>query len=279
MTTQLSDLPDYASPPLAEVVLSIQFEPLSEMRAAHLGWLWREFADRYPHIEEHPALPPTFETFAGAGQAALQVQFQLTASPPVPRIWLLSEGGNRLLQVQQDRFIHNWRKVGEGDAYPRYEKIRKVFEEELGVFTGFLKQAQLGEVFPNQCEVAYLNFIEPGDCWSEPGEIEKVLTVWAAKNQRSLPSNPEEVRVALKYLIEGIDGKPVGRLHVSLDPARRPADNAYSLRLNLIARGRPLRDGVEGALDFCDLGRERIVRAFADLTSDCLQKLWGKINA
>lgn len=47
------DLPDFAKPPVAEVVLSLQFGALSSLTTAHVGLLWRKYRDLFPLIEEH----------------------------------------------------------------------------------------------------------------------------------------------------------------------------------------------------------------------------------
>jgi len=41
-------------------------------------------------------------------------------------------------------------------------------------------------------------------------------------------------------------------------------------------RGRPLGEGVEGILKFMDFGREKIVRAFSDITTEKMHVLWGR---
>ena len=53
------DLPDFRKPPLAETVLSLQFEPVAELTTAHVGLLWARFRKQFPMIEEHPPLPPS----------------------------------------------------------------------------------------------------------------------------------------------------------------------------------------------------------------------------
>jgi hypothetical protein len=42
--------------------------------------------------------------------------------PPIPRLSFANEQGNEMIQVQNDRFIKNWRKEGDGEQYPHYEK-------------------------------------------------------------------------------------------------------------------------------------------------------------
>ena len=36
-------LPDFENPPVAEVVLSAQFEPLEHFQVPHIGLLWQEY--------------------------------------------------------------------------------------------------------------------------------------------------------------------------------------------------------------------------------------------
>ena len=58
--------------------------------------------------------------------------------------------GSKLIQIQKDRFIHNWRKVGEGDKYPRYEPIRDTFRFELEAFRTVLAREQFGHLLIKQ---------------------------------------------------------------------------------------------------------------------------------
>jgi hypothetical protein len=58
-----TDLADYTSPPVTEVVLGVQFNSIERFLSPHLGLVWERFKPNFPNVEEHPALPPTFETF------------------------------------------------------------------------------------------------------------------------------------------------------------------------------------------------------------------------
>ena len=55
-------------------------------------------------------------------------QFEVLAAPPTPRVFFINTRRTELLQVQRDRFIHNWRKIGDGDQYPRFERMLETFE-------------------------------------------------------------------------------------------------------------------------------------------------------
>ena len=183
-----------------------------------------------------------------------------------------------LIQVQSNRFIHNWRK-GEGvEPYPHYEPIREKFRGEVAVLERFLKDEELGALALNQCEVTYINHIEPSEVWHYHGELEKVFAMWSGlKNAAFLP-NPEDAGLQVRFPITNDTGKLVGRLNVIIQPAWKKTDNSPILAMNLTARGTPLADNVDGAFAFLDLGREWIVKAFADLTTAGMQRAWERIN-
>ncbi len=124
-------LPDFSNPPVIEVALSVQFEPIAALRTPQIGLLWEEFRPRFQKTEEYPPLNAVIEKFGLPEAHKSDIQVQMLPSPPVPRVWFLNETGTELVQVQQDRFVHNWRKVGTGDVYPRYERVREVFRNEL----------------------------------------------------------------------------------------------------------------------------------------------------
>src|SRR5437660_12140151 len=94
------DLPDFRKPPLAETVLSLQFEPIGGLTTGHMGLLWQRFRDQLPFIEEHPPLPPIVEKFGPPPPS--QVEVTLEEKFPAPRVWLLNEEKTELIQVQGD---------------------------------------------------------------------------------------------------------------------------------------------------------------------------------
>src|SRR4051794_5656712 len=102
-------LPDFRKPPLNEVVLGIQFNPVPGYSQIYAGEVWGLFRARFPQVQEMPALPPNFETF-GIPQGP-QIGFNVLAGASHDRFWFLSPAGEQLIQFQMDRLLHNWRKV------------------------------------------------------------------------------------------------------------------------------------------------------------------------
>lgn len=275
-------LPNFDRPPVNEVVLSVQFEPLGPLLAYHLGEFWQSIRNKYPKAEVHPPIDSTFERLGPPIFRPTGVQIEFAQVPLASRLWLLNEAGTELMQIQQDRFVHNWRKVLGDEAYPRYEHVRDRFRDELAAFADFAASRDFGELRPNQCEVTYINHIECATEARAHGDPAEVLRVLSRDQTFEALPKPESSQFAAKYLIETDDvvgQKTVGRLHVDFMPVFTVKENRPIFVLNLMARGVPLGAGIEGAMRFLDLGRESIVRGFADITTSEMHRIWGRKDA
>ena len=270
-------LPDFSAPPVTEVALSVQFDALSALRTPQLGMLWQEFRKEFPETEEHPPLDPVIERFGVRPTRRRSVHIEPLECPPTPRCWFLKRDRSELIQVQQDRFVRNWREVGDESSYPRYEKhLRPTFESDLKRFQEFVQREELGELRPNQCEVTYVNQIVAGKGWQEHGELDKVITVFQRAFSDSFLSIPEDAALRLRFLIRDQAENPIGRLHIAINPGFRSEDNQPLFNMSLTARGAPCGDGIDGVLRFMDIGREWVVRGFASMTTQEMHKLWGR---
>jgi hypothetical protein len=69
-------LPDFDAPPLIEVALSLQFQPIMRFGFVDLGPLSDQFRPHFERIEYHPPLAPMFETF-GLRQGMAQLHINL----------------------------------------------------------------------------------------------------------------------------------------------------------------------------------------------------------
>lgn len=277
MNSRPIDLPDYRKPPISEVVLSLQFKAVEDLRTPLIGLLWDRFRERLPEIEEHPPLPHIIERFGAPTPPKINVLVE--QKPPVPRVWFLTSEKTELIQVQQDRFIHNWRKISGKEPYPHYPAICQKFREEVAELGRFLTKEKLGPIDINQCEITYVNQIEAGQLWKSHGDISAILRYWKDLERGGFLPQAEDVALRVRYIIPDDSGKPIGRLHLVVQPAWKSADNMPVLTMNLTARGKPLTDDVEGAFAFFDLGRRWIVKGFADLTTEKIQReAWERIQ-
>ncbi len=161
------DLADFLDPPLNEVVVGVQFEPIQNFSAVKLGEVYGLYSAEFPTVEEHPPLEPRIETFGGL-RGSPQVSVAIGPPPIRPRLWFASEDDDHLLQVQEDRLMLNWRKRSSGGTYPHFEGVLKKFESSLSKLgTYFSKNGETLKI--NQAEVTYVNIL-PVDEFSEIGD-------------------------------------------------------------------------------------------------------------
>jgi len=267
-------LPNFDNPPVTEVALSLQFDPLPGLQIHHFGLLWERYRDRFPKVESHPPIDRAIEVFQREPLMQPAVSFELLNQLMTPRVWFVSESGAELVQIQRDRFIVNWRRVNAGDKYPHYEHIREMMEQQFSLFAAFVTEHKLGDFAFNQCEVTYINQIDTCRVWDRHAQVGHVLNVLAPEfKEENLPS-PELFRFSAQYLMGPSDG-PTGRLHLLFQPAFRVSDKKPTFAMNLTARGKPQGDGFAGALKFLDEGRSNIVRGFRSLTTPEMHKEWG----
>ena len=261
-------LPDFGAPPLTEVALSIQFQPIAGFGYVDIGLLWQRFRDRFPQVEYHPPLAPGFETFGLqlAASSAFQLNFGL------PRTWFIDPAGAEVVQIQSDRFVRNWRKAGADDNYPRFEHIRLRFAEEFKEFGDFLADRGLGAIVPNQCELTYVNSIPTSNGTGD--DMPKVFKALASSSSAVLGS-PEDFSFTARYVVTSGSGEPVGRIIAQASPAL-DANSRVIINFMLVGRGSPTSPDLTGALEFMDVARERIVCGFAELTTDEMHRVWKR---
>lgn len=268
---------EFKTPPVVEVALGVQFTPLAQFRAAHLGVLWSRFRKDFPRLQDQPALPRVVESFEKPVPPAPALVLEEASF--VPRSWFIDSEGTHLIQVQQDRFVHNWRKTAKGGDYPSYGRLRSAFERHLRTFEAFLAEERLGDFKPDQCELTYVDHIESGEGWSHFGEMHRVLRVWKECKRSGFDLSPETVKIEIAYVFQDENRSPAGRLHVAAVPAYRASDKKPIFILQTVGRGRPLGPGVEGTLRFLDLAHTWAVRSFVALTTDEMHRQWGGGNA
>lgn len=262
---------EFEKPPVVEVAIGVQFAPLTSVKSAHMGLLWSRFRNEFPKTEDQMTLSRAFEKFDKPEPP--EILFE--PATVTPRCWMLTEDGSSLLQVQQDRLVRNWRKVGPNTGYPRYAALRESFRVSVEEFQKFLAEEKLGTLKPDLCELTYIDNIEKGGIWEQFGQIDRVVTAWKNPTSEEFVLFPEAVDLKVRYILPDVDGKPVGRLHLNLDPVYRSSDRMAMLRLQTIARGTPMGEGLEGVLNFLDIAHEATGAAFLALTSKEIQRSWS----
>jgi len=273
-------LPSFRNPPVTEVVVGVAFKPIDGLSVPRIGQLWSEkFAEHFTRAEDQPPYEPPIERFEDSLPTELFGLQLVSGAFPRPRVWFLNQAGDELVQIQRNYFACNWRKVHPDAQYGRWASRRDTFKRWFAALQSFLTEHSLGEILPTQCEVTYVNHIEPGDGWSSHGEAAAILRVVATPpyDDEDFHGLVEHVQLAEQFRLEK-DGEPFGRLHMAFQPAFRRSDNRPIYILELTARGRPLGDSTDGMLMFFEEGRKAIVTAFAAVTTPAMQHVWDRYD-
>jgi len=267
---EVHDLPEYDNPPVTEVVCGILFKPLEQFLIPYIGLLWNEFREDYPICREEPPLFPIIEKPGGTQPSEQQINAIMTQ----PRIWFIQNDQTGLIQIQRDRFLYNWRKTKNTDEYPRYANVSEKFRDYLKKFYHFLKEHNVQDIVPLQYEMTYVNQVCEG--WATFEDIGKIFPDFTYRSEAPrFISSVEDFNWRTSFLLPYNNG----RLHVIIQNVSTPGDNLKVLILELTVRGMAHDDSMESMSAWFDMAHEVIVRSFADLTSDEIQRIiWRRRN-
>lgn len=260
------DLADFSEPPLNEVVIGVQFDPIEGFCAVNLGEVYELYSGEYPKVEEHPPLEPRIETFGGL-RSSPQVTFDIGPPPIRPRLWFKSDDDDHLLQIQEDRFFLNWRRRSNGGSYPHFEGVLEKFDASLSKLAAhFLESA--GPLKINQAEVTYVNIIPVHD-FDEIGD-------WICM-VNSMSLGISSATISVEDVIHDDDNNPIARFFVDLNSVFTSDRKEKAYRLNLTVRGRPALESKDSISVFLLMCRRKIVETFELLATENAKKKWGKI--
>ena len=249
-----SGLPEFRQPPLVEVAVGLMFDPLG-LRAIDLAHLYNQWKSDYPEYEEHAAIP------------ASPLVPGLILEPGIPhlRLWFVGRGG-RLIQIQRDRLIVNWRKVKETSDYPHYGVLRRELDSRFREFASFVVKQGLDEPALNSIELTYVNQVPLEDSILNLAETVSLFQV------PSVDLGPAtEANVSLRFDASSEVGHESATLAVNVQRSVNTEPPSVILQL---ACASPVLN-MPDALTTLDRARYHVVRSFQHLTTEGMHEKWG----
>jgi uncharacterized protein (TIGR04255 family) len=264
-------LPRFRKPPVSEVAVGVQFPAL--LNPVHLGLYYHRVKARFPKLQVHAAIPPSFETFGEAPTVTFSIQMPLGLQQ---RMWFLSEDENSLIQLQSDRLIFNWRGGSSASPYPHFEAVYGEFVKAFDELETLAKAEGITGIAVNQCEVTYVNPLPSASTEVPMSEPEKIFNIWTDARGAEWKEPPEDLSFTVRYRLNDGEGKPIGRLTVALSSLVSVPQISPGFQLQMTARGVPKGEGREGVAAFHDHAHQAIVRCFAAITTPEMHKLWER---
>ncbi len=145
------------TPPVDEVVIGLSFKSISEAMPQATVILRDNLKEQYPLLQYQPRL---------AEPAPFTMSISQTLNPPSPlnfapstqdsfsRIWFVSEDDSRIVQLQSDRLVVNWRR--RATDYPGFDAVLSRFFVAHQLLCSSLKNEAAIE--PTLLEVTYYDW-------------------------------------------------------------------------------------------------------------------------
>jgi len=259
-----ADRPEYRNPPVVEVAIGLRFNRLTTFRQAHFGMFWAEVRDRYPRTVDRPKKQNIPLPIDGAVPT---FQIEMADSAPTDLAWFSSADDVRLLQLQDDMLLLNWRKTDQSLPYPRFGEL----EPEFWRAWAALERVSSERPVPIEVEVTYVNRIDTDNM---------AFLVGYSPDQGNATSDLKQVaqRHAETFRVPEI-GDRDGYLTVETTQAHS-ADGvphylmSLSLRCHVHAAGSDSQVSLGPVLDDAS---DLITRRFTALTTVDWHKKWDRI--
>lgn len=271
--------PKFEFPPVVETVLGVQFAHLAGYTTAHAGWFWKEYLEKLEEAPSHkwstavdaPRLEDQFERFGADDNWGPMFALKALPASQSNRTQIFRSDGERLIQVQDSRFILNWKK--QSGAYPSFGPLLEEFRSLLHAFASFAHEAGFGTLEFNQWEVVYVDQLKKGELWQSARDWSRIfpgLSMPQLNDSSLLASGDETVSADWRFSIS----EQRGRMYITLRQMKLAPSNEEVLHINFVARG-PLTatDSWERGLE---LGHEVLNDTFLAITSLEAQSHWKK---
>ncbi len=262
-----------ATPPVVELVIGVQFSPLTKLSAGHYGRFWDELGDDWDRPADQPIVDDQFELFdQPQWHSSAGLHFRLEPVRLPGRFLVYHRGGDRLIQLQPSRFHLNWRKAGA--FYPSYTSLVAEFMDAYQRFERFVSGQQVGPLLPNQWEMTYIDAFPKGEHWRTPADWPAVLPGLFGQLFPTDGLNLALERRTAEWSFEIAPRQ--GRLHIAA--AAGPWGGQDCLLLTSTARGPVAGDPPDAAAvrRGLDIGHTAAVGAFKRLVANDLRANWGE---
>jgi len=248
----------YNEPPLNEVLMGVSFVPIKGLHTQHIGRFWDKIADKYPKSEQ--AINYGEPIPSGEGEIY-----------PAPRFWFITDTLDKLVQIQSNLFLCNWRKVAGEGTYPEYAEMKKVFKETFDLFLEFLKDLGFDEPIPKEFQFSYINHFIEGKEWKKESDLSKIIPSLA------FPASLGDkgvINYDLNY-VYSLPNENKGKYRMKISTAKIVSTDKKVIIFENSARG--LDEESDDIYDWFDYAHEQLVNKFESITDIYLQNdIWKK---
>lgn len=237
------------NPPLNEVVFGIQFKG-GILTSKRIHDIYNKcFAEDYPEIKEEDKLPSIVEQVNGRNVQLLNSRES--------RKQFIHKDDDKVIQIQPDKLLFNWRKGLNLREYPHFESTYKQFLDNILENEEFSNY--LGHI--NQYELTYFDHIES---YSFKEGLYDVSSIF---NWFNIKSNPRNIDFSFSLYNNAVNGN----ISVNIKSAIRRQDNKPIIVFETTVRGYVEKMTIN---NWFMNARKLIVDLFFDSISEKTIRLW-----
>lgn len=255
---------DFDKPPVVETSLGFVFNKIAGWNVLHFGALREHFKTKYPFTEFPPPI------IATPIVPPVTVQWSPSESIVPLRTLFTDATRSQLVQVQNEFFLHNWRKTDKTPNYEHYDQILPLFQQDWNTYLSFLSTEDLVRPTVLRCEMSYFNHIVRGQDWEMFEDLPRVFRLW-----RGFDKNP--VFNSIEFVAFNIV-QPVGRgkIQIVVSPGVRTTDGKEILQVNLTASVVPSGSEDEPLFEALAGCHQIALQSFDNFFTDEVLSKWGR---
>lgn len=259
--------PNFSNPPVDEVAMGFSFQPSAHIELLDVSNLWEEFQKKgFDDVQTHAPI-------ASKGSRVFQnFNLQLKSKPDFPRFWFIKKTKEYIVQVQEDKFLINWRFTDEPTKrYIGFEKIEKNFWIYAELFAAWFEEKSGEKLKIKNLELSYYNTIEVG-----PKSLVGMFKDFQWSTKSILSNAVKQMFFEVTLPVEKIDAEMYILGHTG---KKRDAEGDI-FRLELAVTGKIDAQGLNKKLmkPWYNLSHDKIVHGFVELTTPKMHKQWGYKN-
>jgi len=242
----------FENPPIAEVVIGVQFNsPLISNNRVYD--YYQDIKENYPNVIEQqilgtiievPNAPPTQSILQGFNSRKL---FHRTSN-------------DKLIQIQPNKLMFNWRRANDGDEYPHFNNVLKEFFDVYNQLDNYCNLSDKD----NQLEVTYVDHIFMDKFGRDDYNPVNILKIFNIKDKDKLTSVEQQMIFPVEKLH--------GNMYIKINSATQNQDQRKILRVATTCRGARKDMSMEA---WYDLAHNKLIDLFENITTENAKDIWG----
>jgi len=239
-------------PPVIELVIGAQFDgPV--FSSEYLYNFYQKIKSDFPKIQENPPLPAIIEGLTEPNQNRLLQGFHT-------RRFFINESDDRLIQLQGDKILFNWRKTSVSNEYPKFSTVLVEFQK---IFKSITESNEDVQKKVNQLEVTFVDHVFLDEFGLDSYEINEIF------QSISFNMTAKALQLNMSFPCESINGN----LTLNIKSAHSNQDKRKLIVCETTCRG--MKKGAESNEEWYNRAHDILVDYFISLFSDKAKLIWG----